>query len=183
MISFGSGIGCAALIEGRLVRGSRCRAASLLAHTTIAVDGDPGRCGNVGCAEDLACTATLNEVARALPGFEKSRLRDAGPLDYEIVFRLADEGDAVSRALVAWSLRVWAAVALTVVVAFDPAVLVLGGGVMSRQDIVIPAVRVHIARFRPGVRWDVSVVPSELGDDAALIGCERLLHDDTLGRA
>lgn len=183
MIAFGSGIGCAALLGGRLVQGSRHWAGTLLAHTTVAVDGDPGRCGNVGCAEDLACTATLNEVARALPGFGESRLRDAGPLDYEIVFRLADEGDAVSRALVAHGLRVWSVVALTAVVAFDPEVLVLGGGVMSRHDVVIPAVRARVARLRPGVQWEVSVVRSQLGDDAALVGCERLLRDQTVGRA
>jgi len=183
MISFGSGIGCAALLGGRLVQGSRHWAGTLLAHTTVAVDGDPGRCGNVGCAEDLACTATLDAVARALPGFAESRLRDAGPLDYEIVFRLADEGDAASRALVARSLRVWSALALTAVVAFDPRILVLGGGVISRHDVVIPAVRDHIARFRPGVPWEVSVVRSQLGDDAALVGCERLLRDQTPGPA
>ncbi len=181
MIAFGSGIGCAAVLNGRLVRGSQHRAATLLAHTTIAIDGNPGRCGNIGCAEDLACTATLDEVARALPGFEESRLRDADPLDYKAVFRLADECDAVSRVLVDCSLRVWSTVALTAVVAYDPAVLVLGGGIMGRHDVVIPAIQEHIARFRPGIEWDVSVVPSELGDDAALIGCEWLLRNETLG--
>jgi len=181
MIAFGSGIGCAALLNGRLVQGSHHRGGTLLAHTTIAIDGDPGRCGNAGCAEDMACTATLDDVARALPEFESSRLRGADPLDYEAVFRLADEGDAVSRTIVKRSLPVWSAIALTAIVAYDPSVLVLGGGVMGRHDVVIPAVQEHIARFRPGIEWDVSVVPTQLGDDAALLGCEWLLHNETLG--
>ena len=181
MIAFGSGIGCAALLNGRLVRGSHHRGGTLLAHTTIAVDGEPGRCGNAGCAEDMACTATLDTVARALPGFASSRLRDAEPLDYEVVFQLADEGDATSQLLVDRSLRVWSTVALTAVVAYDPSVLVLGGGVMARHELVIPAIEQHITRFRPGIEWDVSVVPSQLGHDAALVGCERLLRNETLG--
>jgi glucokinase len=181
MIAFGSGIGCAALLNGRLVRGSHHRGGTLLAHTTIAVDSDPGRCGNIGCAEDMACTATLAQVAHAMPGFEQSRLRGADPLDYEAVFRLADEGDAVSQLVVERSLRVWATIALTAAVAYDPSVLVLGGGVMARHEIVIPTIQEHIARFRPGIEWDLSIVPSQLGDDAALIGCEWLLRNETLG--
>ena len=98
----------------------------------------------------------------------------ASSVDYETVFRFADEGDACSRALVEHSLRVWATVVLTVAIAYDPAVIVLGGGVLRRQDVILPVVRKHLAQHLPGLRADIPVLAGTLGDDAALLGCEQL---------
>jgi glucokinase len=174
MIALGTGIGCAVLSGGRLFRGARNRAATLMGHSSVKFDGPSGRCGNPGCAEDQASTATLPELARQWPEFPKSRLSQAPVLDYETLFRCADEGDVCSQSLVEHSLRVWATVLLTAVIAYDPAIVVIGGGIMRRQDIILPAFRTHLARHLPGLRSEIQVVAGTLGDEAALIGCERL---------
>jgi glucokinase len=174
MIALGTGIGCAAICDGRLLRGRNNRAATLFGHITVAIDGERARCGNIGCAEDMASTATLPERTRQHPDFKQSLLADGNSIDYERVFKLASAGDRCSEELVADSLRVWSALALNAVVAYDPAMLVIGGGV-AREDSVLESIRRHIAEHTPGMRWQVPVVRAELGDDAALLGCERLV--------
>ena len=172
MLAFGTGIGCAVLSGGRLFRGANNRAATLLGHATIAHEHSVGRCGNFGCAEDLASTATLGKRARAHTDFTESSLALAEKIDFETLFNLAATGDACSQALLHESLRVWGVVVQNAVLAFDPEVVVLGGGVMRRCEIVLPAIQEHLRRFMPSEPLQTSILTAKLGDDAALLGGE-----------
>ncbi len=174
MLALGTGVGCAAICGGQLLRGAHNRAATLLGHSTIAHEGSVGRCGNIGCAEDLASTATLPERARGRRDFQDSKLAHAAKIDYEAVFRFAAEGDACSQALLHQSLKVWAAVVQNAVIAYDPEVVVLGGGVLRRRDVILPAMEQHLRRFMPALPLQTPIVAAALGDDAALLGCEVL---------
>lgn len=174
MLAFGTGIGCAVISGGCLLRGANNRAATLMGHSTIAHNGLIGRCGNIGCAEDLASTATLAVLARARPEFPGSQLACMAKIDYESVFKLADQGDVCSQALRQQSLGIWAVVVQNAVLAYDPEVVVLGGAVMRRHEVILPAMELHIRQHMPGLRWQVPVVAARLGDEAALFGCEVL---------
>jgi len=171
MLAFGTGIGCAVLSGGRLLRGANNRAATLLGHSSIAWDGPPARCGNVGCAEDLASTATLAQLARAHPAYGGSQLAGASKIDFETVFALAAENDLCAQALLQQSLRAWAVLVQNAVLAYDPEIVVLGGGVLRAHAIILPAIRAHLRRHLPGPPLDIPLVTSALGDDAALLGC------------
>ena len=173
MLALGTGIGCAVLSGGHLLRGARNRAGTLMGHCSVAFDGLVGRCGNPGCAEDQASTAVLADLARRRPDFSGSRLSQAQSLDYETLFRCADEGDDCSRSLLEHSLRIWASLLLTTVLAYDPEIVIVGGGVMRRQEFVLPVFRAHLNRHLPAIRADIQVVAGKLGDQAALLGCER----------
>ncbi len=174
MLALGTGIGCAVISGGCLLRGANNRAATLMGHSTIAHDGFAGRCGNIGCAEDLASTATLAVLARARSEFPGSQLACAAKIDYESIFTLADQGDACSQALRQQSLKVWAIVMQNAVLAYDPEVVVLGGAVLRRHDVILPAMEQHICQHMPGLKWQAPIVAARLGDDAALLGCEVL---------
>ena len=176
MLALGTGIGCAVISGGRLFHGANNRAATLLGHSSIAHDGVIGRCGNLGCAEDLASTATLANLARARPDFSGSKLACATKIDYETIFAMAGEGDACSLALRQQSLKVWAAVVQNAVLAFDSEMVVLGGGVLRSRDVIIPAIEEHLHRHTPGLPLQIPVVAAALGDDAALIGGEALFQ-------
>jgi glucokinase len=176
MLAFGTGIGCAVLSAGQLFRGANNRAATLLGHATIAHEGSVGRCGNIGCTEDLASTATLADRARARPDFAESSLALAEKIDFETLFVLAAKGDACSQALLHQSLRVWAVAVQNAILAFDPEVVVLGGGVLRSHEIVLPAIQEHLHRFMPGGPLLTSILAAELGDDAALLGGEVLFR-------
>jgi glucokinase len=178
MLALGTGIGCAVISNGRLLRGANNRAATLLGHSTIAHEHPAGRCGNTGCAEDLASTATLSNLARNRPDFAGSQLAGAGKIDYETIFTLAAEGDACSQALLQQSLKVWAVVVQNAVIAFDPEVVVLGGGVLRSRDIVLPAMEKHLRQHMPSFPLQTPFVAAALGDDAALIGGEVLFNQN-----
>jgi len=174
MLAFGTGIGCAVISGGRLLLGAHNRAATLLGHSTIACEHPVGRCGNIGCAEDLASTATLGVRAQERNDWAGSKLAHAAKIDYESIFKLADQGDACSRALLLQSLKVWSVVVQNAVIAYDPQVVVLGGGVLRSQDIILPAIKQHLQLHVPGLPLQTPVVAAALGDDAALLGCEVL---------
>ncbi len=170
MLAFGTGLGCAVVSNGRLFRGGNNRAATLLGHGTVASQPAVGRCGNIGCAEDLASTATLETRARARSDFAGSALAQAEKINFESVFTLSAQGDPCAQALLQESLTVWAIVVQNAVLAFDPEMVVLGGGVLRSRDIVLPFIRDHLRRHLPGPPLEVPIVAAELGDDAGLVG-------------
>ena len=176
MLALGTGIGCAVISNGRLLRGANNRAATLLGHSTIAHEYPAGRCGNPGCAEDLASTATLANLARSRSDVAGSQLAGAGKIDYETIFALAAQGDACSEALLLQSLKVWAVVVQNAVLAFDPELVVLGGGVLRSRDIILPAIEEHLRQHMPSFPLQIPVTATALGDDAALIGGETLFN-------
>lgn len=178
MLALGTGIGCAVISRGRLFRGANNRAATLLGHSTIAHELPAGRCGNLGCAEDLASTAVLAKLAQIRPDFAGSQLARAAKIDYETIFALAARGDACSQALLQQSLKVWAVVVQNAVLAFDPEVVVLGGGVLRSCEIILPAMAEHLRQHMPGFPLPTPVVAAALGDDAALIGGAALFNQN-----
>ena len=179
MLALGTGIGCAVIADGRLLRGANNRAATLMGHSTIAYESAAGRCGNPGCAEDLASTATLPILARARPDFAGSKLATAARIDYETIITLAAQGDACSQTLWQQSLKVWSALVQNVVIAYDPEIVVLGGGVLRSKDVVLPALERHLRQYMPSQPLQTPIVHAMLGDDAALLGGEVLMQQIT----
>ena len=177
MMTLGTGIGCAAICDGRMIHGSKDWAASSLGHMTLDWDAEPGRCGNIGCAEDLASTATLGQLAQENSEGEQSGPIESPKLDFEQLFDQADRGDADSQRLIGRCLKVWSSVALNIVLAYDPSVLVLGGGILRRKETIIPAFKQRFEQSVADVHLDVRVVAGTLGDRAALYGSSTLCQD------
>jgi glucokinase len=75
------------------------------------------------------------------------------------------------------SLLVWSSLAVNLIHAYDPEILVLGGGVMGNADVVLPAVREHVRRYAHTPWGRVRLVASELRDQAALVAGEWLLRE------
>jgi glucokinase len=179
MLAFGTGIGCAVISDGRILRGANNRAAALMGHSTIASENPVSRCGNLGCAEDLASTATLAVLAQARPDFSGSKLFSAAKIDYDTIFTLAAEGDVCSQSLLQQSLKVWSVIVQNAVLAYDPEIVVLGGGVLRRSDIILPAIKKYLRQYAPNLPVQTSIVAAALGDDAALLGGEVLLKQSS----
>ena len=177
MVTLGTGIGAAVVMQGRVLRGAHGQAGTLGGHLTVRYGGRRCLCGNIGCAEAEASTAVLRELAGARPDFLAGALAREPSLDYEAVFRLAAGGDACSIALREHSLAVWAAVVVNLIHAYDPERVIIGGGIMQRGGIVLPALRRYVQEHAHTTWGRVDVVGGELGDDAALIGCDWLVAE------
>lgn len=177
MVTLGTGLGACAVIEGRVLRGRHGQAGVLGGHMTVCVGGRRCGCGNLGCAEAEASTAFLGEIAAAMPEYAGSPLARVTSLDYAAVFRHAAGGDACALALRARSLQVWSALVVNLIHVCDPERVVLGGGIMASGDVILPAVREYVGRHAHTPWGRVEILPSLLGEKAALIAGEWLVRE------
>jgi glucokinase len=180
MITLGTGLGTSAVIQGELLRGQHGQAGVLGGHSTVRYGGRECHCGNTGCAEAEASTAFLGEVAAGLPEWNSSSLRNLATLNYAAVFKYAARGDRCALKLREHSLLVWATLAVNLIHAYDPEILILGGGIMASADVILPAVNDYISNHAHTPWGKVRVVPRELGDIAALLAGEWLLGEQIL---
>lgn len=177
MMTLGTGLGASAIIEGHLLRGTHGQAGILGGHLTLRYDGGPCVCGNVGCSESEASTWRLEEIAKSHHAFQRSGLTKEPVIDYAAVFRLAAENDPCALALRDHALRVWSATAVSLIHAYDPEKLILGGGIMGSHEVIVPAVQDWLNRHAHTPWGKVQVLRSKLGDHAALVAGEWLIQE------
>jgi glucokinase len=144
MVTIGTGVGSAALVNGRLLKGSHYLAGNLGGHQNIRFDGVRCNCGNVGCLESEASSWALPDILKRTTGYAKSPFAKGEKPDYEAVFRLAAAGDSFAIKVRDHSLEVWAAGILNLVYAYDPERVVIGGGVMHSADVILPFIQSKI---------------------------------------
>ncbi|MGD0914065.1 MAG: ROK family protein [Terracidiphilus sp.] len=177
MFTLGTGIGGAAMIDGQLLRGRHQQAGVLLGHVPVMLDGHRCTCGGLGCAEAEASGWALPLVAGAWPGFKTSAFA-AGKIDFENLFSCAAAGDAVAGEIVNHCLQVWGATAVAAIHAFDPQLIVYGGGVMKSADAILPFLQDYV-RKNAWTPWGtVGVRVAQLGNDAALLGVVPLFEQE-----
>jgi glucokinase len=177
MMTLGTGLGTGAIIEGHVLRGAHSQAGCLGGHLTVRYGGHVCSCGNLGCAEAEASTAFLAHQAKTRPDFCQSALGREPVLDFAAVFRQAAAGDSCALALRDHSLLVWSSLAVNLIHAYDPEVLILGGGIMGNAEVILTAVREHVRRHAHTPWGKVRVVASELRDQAGLVAGEWLLRE------
>lgn len=177
MMTLGTGLGTSAVIGGQVLRGKHGQAGCFGGHLTVRYGGSRCTCGNLGCAEAEASTAALARLAHRRTDFAASPLAREPVLDYAAVCRHVAAGDACATALLKHSLAVWSALAVNLIHAYDPEMLILGGGIMAAADVVLPPIRAYVAEYAHTPWGKVRVVPSELGDQAALVAAEWLVSE------
>ena len=162
LVTLGTGIGTAAVIDGHVLRGAHGHAGVLSGHVTVDLDGPRCPCGNLGCAEALASTWALDRDLRgdgsdgdhATVGPElQRRIATASPLGIRDLIETRQEPESAS--MLDRYLRIWGAVIVTQCHAFDPSVVVVTGGVLRARDVVLPALAEYVhehlwsSSFRP----------------------------------
>ncbi len=177
MMTLGTGIGAAAIIDGVPLRGQHGQAGCLGGHLTANLDGQICSCGNTGCAESEASTWALPIQARAHPNFAASRLARNKVLDYAAIFRAAAHGDQVAIELRDRSLRVWSVALVNLIHAYDPEVAVIGGGIMRSGEIILPALRRYVTKHAWTPWGKVKIKRAALGNDAGMFGVASLFQE------
>jgi glucokinase len=182
MITLGTGIGGAAMIEGSLLRGRHFQAGCLGGHLPVSLAGHICTCGALGCAEAEASGWALPNLVKDWAKFEDSSLSE-GEINFKRVFSHAAAGDIVAIAVREHCLRVWSANAVALIHAYDPTMLVYGGGVMKSASSILPAIQDYVARYAWTPWGTVQIKGAELGDDAGIMGAVPLFDDaPPLGR-
>ena len=176
MITLGTGIGGAAMSEGRLLRGKHSQAGCLGGHLPVDFKGRACSCGAIGCAEAEASSVSLPEVCRCHPGFSSSALATETPVTFEKLFHHLGQGDRVARDVVDRCLRVWATTVVGLIHAYDPELVIVGGGIMKSATRILPFLQSYVQRHAWTPWGKVNVASAALGNSAALLGAIPLLE-------
>ncbi len=177
MMTLGTGIGGVAMVVGKLLRGKHAQAGCLGGHFPALFNGRPCTCGAIGCAEAEAGGWSLPLVVKDWPGASRSSLSRYSDVGFKELFEEAARGDKIAIAIRDRCLNVWAADAVGLVHAYDPEIIVIGGGVMKSADIIIPYVESYVQKHAWTPWGKVQVRPAQLGNNAALLGAIPLLSE------
>nr|WP_100348743.1 ROK family transcriptional regulator [Luteimicrobium subarcticum] len=159
-VSVSHRIGSGLIINGEVYRGS-IGTAGELGHVTIDEDGPICRCGNRGCLETFAGAQHLLELLRVSHG--ALTLRD--------VIRLALEGDAGCRRVVADAGRAVGIALANLCNLLNPSRVVVGGELARAGDILLDPIRETVGRSAlPAASGALEIVPAELQGEAEILG-------------
>ena len=176
MMTLGTGIGGAAMSQGRLLRGKHSQAGCLGGHLPVDFEGRPCSCGAVGCAEAEASSVSLPDVCRSHSQFSSSTLATESTITFEALFRHFAQGDRVAQEVADRCLRIWATNIVGLVHAYDPELVIVGGGVMKSTAHILPFLQTYVGLHTWTPWGKVQVLGAELGSDAALLGAVPLLR-------
>ncbi len=158
LLTLGTGVGGAAMVDGRLLRGALGRAGHL-GHITLDLEGPPDICGTPGSLEWAIGNASLGE-------------RTGGHfVTTHDLLRAVAGGDAFARAVWLRSVRALAAGVASLINVLDPEVVVIGGGITRAGKALFEPLAAELDRmeWRPAGHR-VRVVPAELGEFAGAFG-------------
>ncbi len=162
MVTIGTGIGGAILVNGGLVRGANGMAGEF-GHHQVVPDGLPCECGLVGCWEQYASGNALERLARVALGSH---------LDGPEVAAVAMAGDHVAREAFV-TVGTWLGKGLAnLVTVLDPALIVVGGGVSQVGDLLLEPARDALARsvYATSHRKLPPIVAAAAGPAAGAVG-------------
>jgi glucokinase len=177
MITLGTGIGGVAMIDGALLRGKHAQAGCLGGHIPAVFNGRSCSCGAIGCAEAEASGWSLPLIVKDWPGVAHSSLAKHSELGFKELFEEAARGDNVALDIRNRCLHVWAADAVALVHAYDPEIIVIGGGVLKSANVIIPYIEAYVHKHAWTPWGKVQVRAAELGNHAALLGAIPLLSE------
>lgn len=188
MLTVGTGIGGAAVVDGRLVRGAHGTAGEW-GHVVVERDGPPcpGNCPNRGCLEALASGLALaregEEAARRHPDSLLGRALAGGRrISGALVTELGHEGDGAAREALERVGRALGVGLASIANALDPEVIVIGGGVVAAAELLLGPARAELsARALPPVAAAVRVEPARFGAESGMLGAA-VLAREALGR-
>jgi len=175
MMTLGTGIGTSAVIEGKVLRGKHFQAGILGGHFTVNTKGGQCNCGNYGCVEVEASTWNLQKLVTAHPDFSQSVLGVQVKLDFQTIFRCAENQDELAMKVRDECLDVWSACAINLIHAYDPELLILSGGIMASGDYILPYIQNKINQNAWTPWGKVKVCKAEFANTAALLGASYLV--------
>ncbi len=182
-VTVGTGLGGGVVNDGRLVRGA-FGIGGEIGHIRLVPDGHRCGCGNRGCWEAYGSGTALVREARDLVASGSPRAKALSEacggkpkkLTGPQVTRAAVDGDPASIELLADIGRWLGEGAADVAAMLDPAMFVIGGGLVAAGDLLLePAVAAYRRNLTGrGHRPEAAFELATLGEDAGVIGAASL---------
>lgn len=181
MLTLGMGVGGAAVVNGRVLRGHG-GVAGHLGHLTVDPEGALCACGNRGCLETVfsaraiegeawsavhrGCSSSLTRLFREQPQLASCRT----------VFQAAQEGDELAKTIVARAISRLAAAIAGLLHVFDPELVIIGGQVANAgADLLNPLQEQVWERTRRLLGREVPLVEQQVADKSGIVGAAGLV--------
>lgn len=165
VMTLGTGLGCAAVINRQLYYSSDPLSGVLGGHLTIDKNGPECPCGNRGCLE-LYCSAT---ALIKIVSDNHSELKDEKDI-LEKFFEDSLKNENYNKTLKEFHNNLALGI-VNVIHAYGPEAVILGGGVMNSSEKIIPYVQEIVdKRAWTYPKGKVKILKSKLGNRAASLG-------------
>lgn len=154
-VAFGTGIGGALMLDGKLWEGASYSA------------GEVGlmRVGEINNWEDLASTAGLIRAVARAKGCKPQEL------DGNEIFALAENQDPDAVKAIDQMVERWVQGLANICYTVNPQVIVLGGGIMAQKSYLLPKIRVLLKDFLLRPIYDgTRITCAQLGNGAGMLG-------------
>lgn len=156
MLTLGTGVGGAIIINGELYTG-RDGAAGELGLITLWPDGPPCNSGNNGSLEQFASVRAIRRDHHCDPHELAARTDEAAITFWQDYGRNLGAGLA------------------SLIYVLTPEAVILGGGIAASTDLFLPWVQAEIERrVMPTSRENLVILPAALGNQAGMIGAAQL---------
>jgi glucokinase len=176
MLTLGTGVGGAMLMQGQIMRGAH-GVAGHIGHMTINPYGPMCICGNYGCLETVFSARSIEAEAFSTAHRRvHSVLTDRGPMsDCSQVFQAAAESDEVAIWIIDRATRHLGAALASLVHLVDPELIILGGQIAEAGVQLLDPVREELRRrTRFIVGREIPIVSPRVPSHTGVIGAAGL---------
>ena len=186
VIKVGHGIGAGIVLNGRIFHGETFGAGEI-GHVTVVENGQPCRCGNLGCLETVASDRAIVAKAKALASSDPDSLLHqftASPeaITLETVCRAFDAGDEPVRAMIREAGRYLGIATANLVAVLSARRIVIAGNVACFGPFLLDAIqREMVKRSLSVIAQETEVDLSNIGSDIVILGASALVLNRALG--
>jgi glucokinase len=171
LLTLGTGVGGGIILDNKIWHGADGMAGEI-GHMTLIPDGRPCTCGNIGCLEMYSSARGIVQSFREALGKTTGGIPDQlRQISSEQVYEAAGAGNEIALQVMKDMGRMLGIGIASLINIFNPERIVVGGGVKDAWPLFIGATREEIMKRAfavPAKRTEI--VPSQLGDDAGMVG-------------
>ena len=171
LLTLGTGVGGGIILDNKIWHGADGMAGEI-GHMTLIPDGRPCTCGNIGCLEMYSSARGIVQSYREALGKTTGGVPDQlRQISSEQVYEAAGAGNEIALQVMKDMGRMLGIGIASLINIFNPERIVVGGVVKDAWPLFIDAAREEIMKRAfavPAKRTEI--VPSQLGDDAGMVG-------------
>ena len=177
MFTLGTGVGGGIVVDEKIVAGANGGAGEVGHMTVNPTESVPCACGKYGCLEQYASANGIVRMGKIMLSQDSkpSKLRDMETFTAKEICDLARDGEEMALDIIdrfgEYMGRAMSYVACTT----DPDICIIGGGMSRAGTIVTDAILKYYRRYAFHVSTGTSIALAELGNDAGIYGCAKLI--------
>ncbi|MDI6736438.1 MAG: ROK family protein [bacterium] len=182
-LTLGTGIGGGIIINGEILHGAN-DAAGELGHIIVEPNGLRCGCGNYGCMEAYASGPGITKrtifsikegITTIITELVQNQLEKITPL---VVYQAAIKGDELANDILKETGRYLGIGIVSLVNVLNPQLVIIGGRIAQMGEILLNHIKDEVTKrthLEPCRR--ITIVPSQLSDDAGIIGAAKMIQN------